>query len=432
MANKNLTHEGIHSGLSLSKQDSKWSDMLNFRSNNNRTYVVPSKYKLLERDAGFHTVLHGIGGLNYAIGSKESWVFYNNDHTLFRRLWEVKARRVAGTDDLTETIKIRGAYQGEAPVNIRLTFIDGKLIPDYNWTVDPEPEVEPEFVPELNCGVRENKPLLKLGVFSEIDEVDPEWSIGDYNSYQEGQFVKYSGDLPPDDPDLYYIALRTFRVMNNFETSSAGGGGTLSNAKSNGHLKEIFWISNVQNKPTPYYTINAGNLMHNGDRIYQCVYTFLYYTNFPSIAYPPTGTHWTDWFIDTGEDFVESNMLEWKTFNYTHYKVDDKVINSAVHYKCILEHDSSNATNPGVGVDWETYWEVSTPTFGGVPAAGAVVSVYNGVIHVGDFRTNPSGLLDLYLSEGHYKLVITYPSFPVKIYDFDMPDSDYGINVLLS
>ena len=40
------------------------------------------------------------------------------------------------------------------------------------------------------------------------------------------------------------------------------------------------------------------------------------------------------------------------------YKVRDVVESGGNAYVCILAHNSSAATRPGVGVDWTTYWNL--------------------------------------------------------------------------
>lgn len=151
MANQNNTREGIHSGLTQSKSDQKWSDMLNFRCSDNRTFVVPHRLGLLQFDAGLHTVIHGVGDVNYAIGSKKSYLFRGHDSTSFDRLWKARLVRETGTADQSENLKLRGSYTGNVPRNIRLTVVNGSLVLDSDWPITPEPEVEVPYVPDLNC-----------------------------------------------------------------------------------------------------------------------------------------------------------------------------------------------------------------------------------------------------------------------------------------
>lgn len=165
MASKNNTREGIHSGLTQSKSDEKWSDMLNFRCSDNRTFVVPRRLGLLQMDAGLHTVIHGVGDLNYAIGSKKSFLFRGHDDTGFHKLWHARLVRTTGIDDQSENIKLRGSYLGTVPKNIRLTVLKGLLVKDSDWPVEPVVPVEPVYVPGLNCGVEAYYPLVTLFVY---------------------------------------------------------------------------------------------------------------------------------------------------------------------------------------------------------------------------------------------------------------------------
>jgi hypothetical protein len=55
----------------------------------------------------------------------------------------------------------------------------------------------------------------------------------------------------------------------------------------------------------------------------------------------------------------------------TVYAVNDAVFNRGSSYICILAHTASAASEPGVGVDWETYWdlmaEMGLPGLDGLP-----------------------------------------------------------------
>ena len=104
---KHSTREQIHNGLSQKKEDEKWSDLLNFRSSDNRTFVVPRRFKMFECNAGFHTVLHGLNNECYAVGSNASVCFKSHDNTAFTRLWKVSVTNGAGT---TVALQVRGGY----------------------------------------------------------------------------------------------------------------------------------------------------------------------------------------------------------------------------------------------------------------------------------------------------------------------------------
>lgn len=196
MANKNNTREGIHSGLSQSKSDEKWSDMLNFRNSDNRTFAVPRRLGLLQEDAGLHTVIHGVGDVNYAIGSKKSYMFRSHDSTVFAKLWRARLERLTSTEDQSENLKIRGSYTGSVPRNIRLTVVKGQLVPDYDWPVAPVPVVETPYVPMLNCNANFGNYYLYLTVAhnglpvsaAEITIYQGTQLIGEYTSNANGLF----------------------------------------------------------------------------------------------------------------------------------------------------------------------------------------------------------------------------------------------------
>ncbi len=62
----------------------------------------------------------------------------------------------------------------------------------------------------------------------------------------------------------------------------------------------------------------------------------------------------------TGYDPAETFVITANTTLYAiwrrHFRVNDVVKNNYETYWCIVEHDASTVTEPGVGVSWETYW----------------------------------------------------------------------------
>lgn len=160
MPQKSFTRSDIHSGVSLTKSDNKWADQLNFRSSDNKTFVVPRKFKILERDAGFHTIIHGIQQDNYAIGSKSSWMFQGNDSTQFIKMWRARLRQKILGDRTLEPLKVRGSYLGDTPETLKITLLNNKLVLDVNWPADP---VEPPPLvgySDIDCGG--GKPTFEL------------------------------------------------------------------------------------------------------------------------------------------------------------------------------------------------------------------------------------------------------------------------------
>ena len=168
MAFKNNTREDVHSGLTQSKSDQKWSDMLNFRSSSNRTMVVSFRRKLFELAGNFHTIIKGVNDIFYVIGSNSSWLLRGYDNHTPQKLWRlILTRNNISLEDQSEEIKIRGSYTGTKPTRILVTLVNGKLIPDFAWpvTIEPEPEVVP--VISLNCGDKRNLYQLLLTVLAD-------------------------------------------------------------------------------------------------------------------------------------------------------------------------------------------------------------------------------------------------------------------------
>lgn len=149
---KNNTRADIHSGLSFTKDDHKWSDQLNFRSKGKRTFVIERRRALLLRDGGFHTIVHGLNQDNYVFGSKESYKFYGNDDTEFIRLWRARLHQKIVSDRCVEPPRIRGSYTGSHTTTIKLTVVDNVLVADANWPEEPEPEVETLPEVTIDCG----------------------------------------------------------------------------------------------------------------------------------------------------------------------------------------------------------------------------------------------------------------------------------------
>ena len=67
----------------------------------------------------------------------------------------------------------------------------------------------------------------------------------------------------------------------------------------------------------------------------------------------------------------------------TPYVVDDLVADGGVDYVCIQGHTSTAADQPGVGANWEDYWEVLDSTSDGFE----MENYSQGIIHVPDTWT---------------------------------------------
>ena len=128
--NRFFSAENIHSGLSSLRQDSKWLDMLNFRSQGSSTYVCPPKY-LLKKAEGLHTVARGTAEVNYAFGSSESFGFtVTPDGIETFPLWRLTQRFVgeqAGRPAAAQRLFVRGTYSGTERKKIKVSYVGGKL-----------------------------------------------------------------------------------------------------------------------------------------------------------------------------------------------------------------------------------------------------------------------------------------------------------------
>lgn len=100
-----------------------------------------------------------------------------------------------------------------------------------------------------------------------------------------------------------------------------------------------------------------------------------------------------------------------------------KVSNDGFNYVCILSHTSSASTEPGVGVDWETYWELETEkryTLNGVVNAG---QPYGDVLQ--QMVTSCAGTL--FWGGGKWKLTVGEYNAPSKTFTLDDLRSDINL-----
>jgi hypothetical protein len=155
--NQPQTRENVHSGLSGLKDDAKWKNCLNLRFSDRRTKVVPKKFCLLTRDAGFHTIINGLGGTNYALGSRESWGFVGAERLCFYKLWRLRQEYLGEFSDRSEASQrlfVQGSYTGDTPLRIRVTVVAGRLVLDTNWPEAPPALVappQPDYGCDCNC-----------------------------------------------------------------------------------------------------------------------------------------------------------------------------------------------------------------------------------------------------------------------------------------
>lgn len=140
---KHLTLESIHAGLSGKKEDLRWSDLLNFRSSDNRTFAVPRMYKLLEGARGLHTVLSGLKNNCYALGSKQSFHFQAFENSQFLPLWRLRVEQNLREGSQADCLHIRGSYDGVDGRRLRLTVVKNRL---ELATINPEVIIPDEFI----------------------------------------------------------------------------------------------------------------------------------------------------------------------------------------------------------------------------------------------------------------------------------------------
>jgi len=147
-----MTRENIHSGLSGLKDDAKWKNVLNLRFSDRKTQVVPRKFCLFKRDAGFHTIINGLDGVNYAFGSTESWGFVGAERLCFFKLWRLRQEYQGELYDRSEASQrlfVQGRYTGDKPLRLRVTVVANRLVLDSNWPAPPE---EPIPAPPVDYG----------------------------------------------------------------------------------------------------------------------------------------------------------------------------------------------------------------------------------------------------------------------------------------
>lgn len=132
---RNITHENIHSGLSGLRSDEKWTDMLNFRSQNKKTTVIPPKFSLLDCDFRGHTIARGQGEHNYVFGGRHSFGCVIGNELHHYTLWRLSQRYLrtySSRSEQSQRLNVRGSYTGTTPLKLRLTYVAGRLVADFN------------------------------------------------------------------------------------------------------------------------------------------------------------------------------------------------------------------------------------------------------------------------------------------------------------
>lgn len=434
MANKNNTREGIHSGLSQSKSDEKWSDMLNFRSNDNRTFAIPRKLGMLQHDAGLHTVLHGVGDLNYAIGSKKSFVFRSHDGTEFKPLWQARLERQTSTEDQSENLRVRGSYLGSVPLNIRVTVLDGVLVLDKDWPEEPVEVVETEPAPELNCDP--NQPTntgSKLKLTITVVNPYPNWTWGGFNTFQGGQLVRVANPVTGVG-ETHAIAMQTNTATDNTLTAADAGYTVLTSTQFSTSAWRSFIFNNVPGT-SAYIVLNNWLLVKNV--MYQCILNWDPMDTLAD-AFPPFGSlaskYWTPVYTPT------KTPLDSSTLNFTDipvivrkssvsYLINDLVSYNGKVFKSKSNHTSALSHEPEIGGSWATYWNLETLSAHLTFATGADLAVWKGTKFINNYKTNANGLLTLNLASGVYTLTAAYPAHNNKTVAFTKTGSEQTLTI---
>lgn len=411
MANKNNTREGIHSGLSQSKSDEKWADMLNFRSSDNRTFVVPRKYKLYDKDTVFHTIVRGVGDLVYAFGDRFSGLFRGNESSGLGQLWRARVTRLVTNEDQSENLKLRGSYLGSEPLELRLTVVNGKLVSDANWPEVVEEVVEVEQASSLNCGVVTNYPQLDITV--RFLPRAAQWQV-DYESYAVRDVVLSVVENPPfvAGASVVCYCVESHVTFDDYNYTSF-----ISNlhppVTGKKWVKVVPWLEGVTGGA-------EGNLVYRGGNIWKCIIDHFPYDE-PVVedSFPGTGVNSAAYWVllATMPSTVAAFLIA------PPYVTGTRVSHNGLVYVANTTHTPSYSNRPGVGSVWTLY----TPT--PLPASGADVSIYQGRDLVQIYRTNAAGLLTVPLIPNPYRIQITRDDFELKEVTFLKTSDDQAVTI---
>lgn len=396
MPNKNITREQIHSGLSQSKSDEKWADMLNFRCASNRTKAVPHKLKLLEESSGFHTVVRGVNGLVYALGLKFSKVLRGTDNQVPQYLWRAGVTRETSTDDQSENLRVRGSYLGGVPKVIKVTVVNNRLIADHDWVA---PTLEPEI--EEGTDVTDGAYPLELT----INYIVKPWvgtSEDRRTDYSIDQLVRYNLSIAaPEFPTTgeIYQCVKDTQGFPNTRPS----------------LSDEFW-RRLQKYNWVDSDFQAGGVAYKvGDRVLDSTKQYIFECIKLALLKPPTTS------VESGASYTKHPLSEqyWKLIGptgpiplycyYDKFFVGDQVSRSGVRYTCVLNHERGwspighpeVSTIPGTSTT-TTFWVVTNPYH--QPARAADVDIFDGLVKVGDQIANANGLSRLHLNTGTYRI----------------------------
>jgi len=112
------------------------------------------------------------------------------------------------------------------------------------------------------------------------------------------------------------------------------------------------------------YVDNGGDFVNHNGVTYYCLQD----NGGTGVTEPGAGVEWTEYWkvVDfdvsrptwVGSVAWENLVSNWESLT-TAWDTGESYTGGVV-YKCIQDHTSTEATEPGVGADWEDYWEVST------------------------------------------------------------------------
>ena len=208
MSTQQLTHEAIHTGLSIQGNDAKWFDMLNFRSVNGKTRAVPRKVELVS-GTGFHTIIRGLDSRVYVLGSERSFILSASDQLEQFPLWQLSTRSLNEQSNLvnrtntSQKLLVRGAYTGTTPVTIQLNLIKA---PEVVEDVETPPT---HLITCYNCDVENPTNWAITGIILDIETNLPIPSAtadfvqyGNHTIVESNQAGYWETELPSGTYDL--------------------------------------------------------------------------------------------------------------------------------------------------------------------------------------------------------------------------------------
>lgn len=178
------------------------------------------------------------------------------------------------------------------------------------------------------------------------------------NNYTSGSVVKVQNWR--DSPNyIHCVALNTHTCDANTLTSSESGYATTGSTQFyTDNWRAYFDDTAVGNGAN----VVAGNWIYIAGVMYNCILTFVDGVTDPYAFPPDTGweTFWEvvqppDGFSHPGY-LASTPLFDWLVDQA--YVVEDRVVQGGYVWECILGHTSSPTSEPGVGVDFETYWEI--------------------------------------------------------------------------